>query len=201
MVANVTSKKFDNEFVKGRLEPEFDEYEHYYLLCRDPAKNTSQAQAGLKSARKTVDKSATIAVNMIKSNVSVTNAEKDTLRIAFGTGGSGKPASAPATSPEFFIKKQKEIIQGHLAIGYKDFGQKLEGRPPHVGHMRYVYLVSDVIFFDRKLLTEQGIDTASPIVKDFPYALHGKSFGISGCWVSNAGEEGPWSEVVWFTIP
>jgi hypothetical protein len=67
--------------------------------------------------------------------------------------------------------------------------------------VKYVCGVSDEIFGDRALLTEGGIDTASPIVKDFPYPQHGKKFGIAGCWVSNSGEEGPWSEIVWFTIP
>jgi hypothetical protein len=131
----------------------------------------------------------------------VTEAELDTLRIAHGKGGGGKPAPAPVTTPEFFLKTGKEIVQGHLAIGYKDFGKKLEGRPPHVNHVKYAYTVSDVTFADRKLLTEQGIDTSSPIIMDFPYELHGKSLGISGCWVSNAGEEGLWSPVFWFTIP
>jgi hypothetical protein len=201
MVANIVAKGFDSEFVKDQLEPDFNEYDRCYKLCEDPTTDTTKNRAALKNSKKKLDKSASRAVEMIKSNILVTNTDMDTLKIAYATGGGRKPSPAPITTPEFFLKTGKEVIEGRLTVGYKDFGQKLEGKPPHVNHLRYVYIVSDVTFSDRKLLTEQGIDTASPIVMDFPYPQHGKKLGVAGCWVSNAGEEGPWSPVVWFTIP
>jgi hypothetical protein len=93
------------------------------------------------------------------------------------------------------------VNPGRVVVGFKVFGKKLEGKPPHVNHMKYAYTVSDEVVFDRKLMTEGGIDTRSPIIFDHPYPLRGKKLSLCGCWVSNAGEEGPWSEVVWFTIP
>jgi hypothetical protein len=67
--------------------------------------------------------------------------------------------------------------------------------------MKYLYKVSPEAITKKELLTEQGIDTASPIDMDYPSELQGQKVSVCGCWVSTSGVEGPYGPVVSFTIP
>jgi hypothetical protein len=201
MVAKITAKGFDSQFVKDELEVNFNEYERCYLLCEDPTTNTSQNRAALRNAKKKLDKSASRAVEMMKSNILVTDTELDTAKIAHGTGGGKKPSPAPTTAPEFFIRHEKETLPGRLALAYKDFGKKLEGRPEHVAYMEYMYQIADEFITKIEDLKERGTDTASPIVFHRPSAERGKKLSIAGRWISNSGEPGDWGPVTGFIIP
>jgi hypothetical protein len=148
-----------------------------------------------------VDVSYSIAIEMVKANQGTTDAERAILGIAIGKGGGKKPWPAPDTHPEFSVKRVKAPAPGRLTLVYKDYGKKLEGRPPHVSHMEYIYVVSDEIITDHKQLINEGIDSASPIVMDHEDEQRGMKFSISGRWVSNGGEAGPWGPIQWFIIP
>jgi hypothetical protein len=152
-------------------------------------------------ALKIVDVSYSIAIEMVKANQGTTDAERAILGIATGKGSGGHDTPAPDTHPEFSVKRVKAPAPGRLTLVYKDYGKKLEGRPAHVAHMEYIYVVSDEVITDHKLLTEEGIDTASPIVMDHEDEQRGMKFSISGRWVSVSGKRGPWGAIQWFIIP
>jgi hypothetical protein len=201
MGANLIKKGFDSQFYLDRFKPEFDEYEKWFLICEDSATRTPDALTNLDQAQKKFDETLSIGIEMIKSNPLTTDAERINIGIAIGKGGGRHPSPAPTTAPEFFIKKLKELLPGRLALGYKDFGQKLAGRPAHVAYMEYMYRIADEFFTKIEELTERGTDTASPIIFHRPSSDRGKKLSIAGRWVSNSGEAGDWGPVTGFIIP
>jgi hypothetical protein len=201
VLENLTAKDFDSTFVLKRFKPDFDDYEYWYLICEDSATRTPDALKNKAQAWKVVDVSFSIMIEMIKLNLLTTDAERINIGIAINKGSGGKAVPPPDTFPEFFLKMLKAQAPGRLVLMYKDLGHKLEGRPPHVSHMEYRYLIADEFVTEIELLTEQGIDTASPITFHRPSEDRGKKLSIAGRWVSNGGEAGDWGPVVGFIIP
>jgi hypothetical protein len=155
----------------------------------------------LKQAKKKLLPLAAIMVEMIKSNQLTTDEERLNVGIAIGHGGGLKPSPPPVTFPVLTERVYKTPSPGRLIIEYRDFGQKLEGKPEHVSHLEFIYEIADEPIKSRMLLTKHMDHTNSPIIIDSPEELRKKVLSASGRWVTTSGEAGPWSPIVSFIIP
>jgi hypothetical protein len=137
---------------------------------------------------------------ILKIDPGITEEELLALNISPKWRGGGRKRHPPNTTPEFFIRTRKEVVPGQLTLAYHDFGKKLEGRPPHVHHMEFEYVIAPEPVTDPEGFTEHVNNTSSPI--DI-YEPGKRGWIVSGWgrWVSNAGEAGDWSKVDWFVIP
>jgi hypothetical protein len=201
VLANLIAKGFDSQFVKDKLEPLVNRFIACFNAYKNPETRSPAVVADLNRAKEEMLPEVAIMVEMIKFNQLTTKAEKDKLRIATGHGGGLPPSPPPVTFPVLTERVYKTPAPGRLTIEYRDFGQKLEGKPEHVSHLELIYDIADEPIKSRTLLTKHMDHTNSPIIIDSPEELRKKVLSASGRWVTTSGEAGPWSPIVSFIIP
>jgi hypothetical protein len=190
----------DMVWFKGKYKPGFLKFELTLKESKDHETRTRLAVAHKNIARKEFEPLEGQMEKILKVVPTITLEELAGLDILTDKGGGRRRFPPPNTTPEFFIRTRKEVVPGQLTLAYHDFGKKLEGRPPHVHHMEFEYVIAHEPVTDPKGFTEHVNNTSSPIDIYEP-GKRGWIVSGRGRWVSNAGEAGDWSKVDWFVIP
>jgi hypothetical protein len=135
---------------------------------------------------------------MIKANRHTTEAELVELEIPHNQGGSHEPIPVVQTAPEFDIDTS---VHGQVTIQWREKGAKYPGKPHGVNHVKMLLAKLAKPPVSRSELTMEIIDTNNPYILKRGEEETGDIWYLAGCWVSNTGEEGPYSPIIRFVIP
>jgi hypothetical protein len=135
---------------------------------------------------------------MIKGNLQTSDAERIALEISPNASGSHKPKPVVQTHPQVDVDTSEH---SQLTIWWREEGAKFPNKPDGVNHVKVVWARLLTPPTSRAQLVNEFIDTDNPHILKFGEEETGGIIYYAACWVSNAGEEGPWSPIAFAVIP
>jgi hypothetical protein len=88
-----------------------------------------------------------------------------------------------------------------LTFWWREEGEKYPGKPNGVNHVKVVWARLLEPPTSRTQLVNEFIDTDNPHILKYGEEETGGIVYYTSCWVSNTGEEGPWSPIAFAVIP
>jgi hypothetical protein len=179
---------------------EYDKYDGFYLMWKNPATRTVIASDKLREAEKRIAPVFRELFAFLKGNPLVDGSDLDAMRLPGKHDREHRPTPVAYTAPSFHIN----AVEGNrLRIFYHPEGTKRRsGGKPHGQHgVEIRWGFSDDVVKDPDALAHSLFDTASPYTLKFNPNDYGKIVNIALRWENNRGVKGPWSVVVRANVP
>jgi hypothetical protein len=196
--ANGVARGYDMAFINDDFMPLFALWVVVYPKWLDKQLRTPTLTAEKNRLFREGKRLYAIGSKMIKANRQTTEEEFVMLEIPYKTGGSHQPKPPATTHPQIDVDTSEH---SHLTLWWREQGAKFPNKPEGQNHIKIVWAKLAVPPTSRDQLTNEFIDTHNPHIIKFGEEETGELLFYSGCWVSNAGEEGPYSPIAFAVIP
>jgi hypothetical protein len=212
ILANMQRLVMDEMYIHTTYVPLFTAYETAYLAWEDPDTRSHLVTRAKDEARAAFEPVESKMEGLLKKLPGITKSELESLNIAPGTGGGGKKKE-PGRETTLIEGDTSVSMQVLLRI-YNEISKKrgkpdwakyvtvaigIVGASPDDEYSKQYYLKDFVI--DAEQLPFHAYVTNGRLLLGFRAHQSGLKLLVSGCFVTAAGKQGPWSKIIVITIP
>jgi hypothetical protein len=203
VLAKAVGWKLDMDWITNVLAPARIEYETARLAWLNPHTRTTEIKDRKKAAEKAYIVLLRILIAILQVLPSVSDAEREDMRIAINKGGGGghnpKPKDPPPVRLDTSLRCWLIIFFGILGVEIP--GRVLRGKPRGVHGAEIIWAILPESPKHHSDLIHSAFSTSSPFRLEFDEADRGKTVYICVRWENTTGEKGPWSDIMSAIIP
>jgi hypothetical protein len=185
---------YNNVFI-----PDWNLFKNSYLAWQNPAERTAAKSAVLETSEgKFRPVYRQLYTGYMKGNPFVT--DEDLVSAGFPKRHTG--GGTPSPVPDSMIVVTILLLgPGRIGFDFRDEHATGKAKPHGVHGAEMISAVLDEPPTDRSQLTESSFDTHTPLVREFPTGMSGKTLYFCMRWENTRGEKGPWNRIESVVIP